>query len=224
MFLLLLAFSICYQQEYGYDQNGLRKKLKKLGKHITKPVAKVFKQAGKAVSHATKPITRFIHHSSDSAFDLPCQIQKFDTNTATNDWVVEDLNQAVNDIASQFSLDAGAVQNFLNRARFTSQAKRLFNQMNFGLLNDHNYRTAQLGGTVIKVSRPDGHFHINVRQVQTVATIFASTKSSHKSSSFGFSHHSSHVDWRALQPNELNDVFSACNEEIAPHLNNYKAI
>ncbi|EAY06004.1 hypothetical protein TVAG_053280 [Trichomonas vaginalis G3] len=227
---MFLIFAICalsrvhYHDEPRYDANGLGKAFKKITHVVTRPVKKVFHVATKVTSVVTKPVVRLIHHSSTSEWESPCQITSFTTNTGSNDWVVDNLDDAVNDVASQFSLNADSVRNYFNRCKWSQNSKQLFNNLNFDKLADVNQRSALRAATVIKVSKDGSNFNINVRQISTLANIYASTVRKDHSRTLVFSSSSTHASWRPLEANELQDIFNACEEEIAPTLNQYKAI
>lgn len=231
MFLLLIVASICEQVRYypphrHYARNSLWGKIKKTVKHITKGIGKgigkVFKAAGKVVGHVVRPISRFIYHGSDSEFLLPCKIEKFDTTTITNDYVADDINEVLNSVIPDFSMNLEDIKDFFARAKYSKQSDKLFNRIDFDKLNDTEHRSAKLSKTIIKISKVNGNFAVKVRQASTIAAIHASTQQKKTRSHWGHTKTYTQLKWRALEPKEIDDILKACTNEISSIVEKYK--
>ncbi|EAX86706.1 hypothetical protein TVAG_524390 [Trichomonas vaginalis G3] len=228
MLFLLALFAVSQQfSDVAMEEN--RWHIKKHLKHLVKPISHVVHKVTHSVTHALKktivrPIQRFVYHGSESIWKEAAKITNFDITNNEKNWQTDDLNKVTGDLANTFGLDSGKVQNFFNRAKFQQNSKQLFNKMDFGKLADRDHRFANLGATVVKVSKVDGGFSVIARQIAARATIEAKVITKTSSHHFFSGHTRTSASWRPLDGNELTDIYNECNNQISGQLNQYKTI
>lgn len=231
--LLLLGFSRIHSKyHHRYPHVYHRKSIPEsepnlfgwLGRTVGKIVGGVGSAIGSVVKGVTHKVSYFISHSSESIYALPCKIVQFDTKTVERDFNTNDITSIARDISNDFNLDFSKVQSFLTKSKFMMTNKQLFNTLKFDKLSDKDHRSAQLASTVIKVTKSGNSYAAKARQIGTTASIEANTLKKSTSTHLFWSSSSYSSSWRALDGNEITNIFNSCQGQIAGKLNDYRNI
>ncbi|EAY06453.1 hypothetical protein TVAG_149390 [Trichomonas vaginalis G3] len=150
-----------------------------------------------------------------------CSVYDANVNKLERDYSTSDLNSLVDQIANEFNLERNRVQDYFNRAKWSSLSKQLFNRID---MNQpiNGYRAASLGGTIIKITKVNGVYYINCRKA------FVSAKLQHSYWQVYLGQmqfiQAPIETWQALPPCALNYIYYELNSKIEGFLNVYKNI
>lgn len=230
MFVIFLALAFTLEQYEVPDQNGwgrkIRKAVKKVGhavKKVTKPITKPVVKAVHKVGHT---VSKAIYDRKDSMWAEPIKITKLEKQLGNKQYSTTNLDTLVNQIASEFKIDAAKLRNFFHRARFTRTTKSLFNILNFDKLGTVKDRVASLGTCVVKVTKDGNTYNVDVREAVSQATIYANNAMKTVRKRWGGLSRSSHTSrsWRPLTANEITQIFNEVNNNIRNEVNQNKKI
>ena len=185
----------------------------KVGEYIDKGIDIIgslvsvkFKALGPFVEHITVYLKKFLRHKYSSIYADPVEIDGIDKETITDVFTTEELESLVEPIAYEFGIDGDQISSYFDQIKAESESRKAFNTFNLTIKDDPKYRQAEMSTTMIKMTKSGSVYNAHVKKVKGTANLIASptTKDGSK------------CDWRALDQDEIDDVYDTLHEELKP--------
>ena len=173
---------------------------------LTNYAVKRFKSLGPFIEQISVYLKKYLRHKYSSIYADPVEIDGIDKETITDVFTAEELESIIEPIAYEFGIDGDQISSYFDQVKAESESRRAFNTFNLSIKDDPRYRQAEMATTMIKVTKNGNEYNAHVKKVKGTANIIANTNTKEGQKA--------DKDWRALDSDEIDDVFDTLKEEL----------